>query len=372
MQTVRCALIGFGAMGQFYAKMIYAGMVPGMTLSGVCCRNTAGQAILQQEYPGVRLYQSTREMAAHPEDFDAVIIVTPHTSHIDIGLEMAELGKHIFLDKPAGLEADRVAQLEQLCREKGLAFAMMFNNRRLPIFRTVKQMLEAGQLGTLHRAVWICNNWYRSPAYHRSAAWRSSWQQEGGGMLVNQVPHNLDLWNWLFGLPQKVYAALEFGRYNDFCVDDAADIQLVYDSGFHGTMICATGEAPGVNRLEIWGSKGRLTLEDNNILFFDENTQSTEEFGLVNQEKFASIPHASRQIPLEPPANPYPQMLENFASHLLYGTPLYATGADGLRQVQLANAIYVSGWEECRVPVPVEPRRYTAGLSARQKQEVQL
>lgn len=371
METVRAVLIGFGAMGQFYAKLIYAGTAPGMRLTGICCRNAQGQEQIRQAFPGVKCYTSTDEMAAAAEEFDAVIIVTPHTSHIAIGLQMAALGKHIFLDKPAGLDAAQVAQLETVCREKGLTFAMMFNNRRLPIFQTAKKMLEEGRLGKLHRAVWICNNWYRSPAYHRSAAWRSSWQSEGGGMLVNQIPHNLDLWNWFFGLPQRVYASLEFGRYNDFTVDDAADVQLFYDDGFHGTLISATGEAPGVNRLEIWGSKGRLTLEDNQSLIFHENNMSTEEFGRINQEKFATIPFTSRDIPLDPPCNPYPQMFENFAAHLLRGTPLFATGMDGLRQVQLANAIYVSGWESCKVSLPVDPARYAAGLVQRQQQEAQ-
>lgn len=371
MKTIRTVLIGFGAMGQFYAKLIFSGAAPGMTLVGICCRNAAGQAVIRAEFPGVKCYSSTAEMAAEADRFDAVIIVTPHTSHIDIGLQMAALGKHIFLDKPAGLEADRVAQLQNACKEKGLSFAMMFNNRQLPIFRKAKEMLEEGHLGTLHRAVWICNNWYRSPAYHRSAAWRSSWQTEGGGMLVNQIPHNLDLWNWFFGLPQKVYASLEFGRYNDFTVDDAADVQFFYDSGFHGTLISATGEAPGINRLEIWGSKGRLTLEDNQSLTFYENAQSTEEFGRTNQEKFATIPYEAKAIDLDPPCNPYPVMFQNFAEHLLQGAPLVATGEDGLRQVQLANAIYVSGWESRKVSLPVDPARYSAGLAARQQQEAQ-
>ena len=369
MDMIRVALVGFGGMGQIYAKMIYAGMIPGMVLSGVCCRNAAGQATLKAEFPGVSVYTDTDHMAACAEEFEAVIIVTPHTSHIAIGLQMAKLHKHILMDKPAGIYASEVEKLRDYCQENHLSYAMMFNNRRLPVFRTARQMIQRGDLGNLHRAVWVCNNWYRSPAYHRSAAWRSSWQTECGGMMVNQTPHNLDLWNWLFGMPDKVYADLQFGRYNDFSVDDAADIQFSYENGFHGTFISATGEAPGISRLEIWGSRGCLTIEDNQRLYFDENEVSTEEFGLTNQEKFAAIPHARREISLEPIPNPYQQMLQNFASHLLHGTPLYADGDDGLREVQLANAIYVSGWEEQAVRLPVEESRFTEGLVQRQQQE---
>ena len=363
---IRVALIGFGGMGKIYAKMIFAHMIPGLALTGVCCRNEAGQELLRREFPGVHIYTDTDHMASHESEFDAVVIVTPHTSHIAIGMQMAELGKHILMDKHAGISAGEVEKLVAYCAQKGLCFAMMFNNRALSAFRTAKDYLQRGMLGTLHRAVWVCNSWYRTPAYHRSAPWRSSWNGECGGLMINQNPHYLDIWNWLFGMPDKVYADMQFGRYNDFAVDDAVDIQFSYDSGFHGTMISATGEAPGVNRLEIWGSKGKLTIEDGRTLTMDENEVSTEEFGRTNQEIFAMLPHKSREIELELAANPYQTVLESFARHLLDGSALVADGRDGLREVQLANAVYVSGWEERRVAVPVDNARFVTGLQQRQ------
>ena len=187
--------------------------------------------------------------------------------------------------------------------------------------------------------------------------------------MINQNPHYVDMWNWLFGLPGRVYADMEFGRYNNFLVDDAVDIQFTYENGFHGTMISATGEAPGVNRLEIWGSKGRLTVDEASRVFFDENVMSTEEFGAVNEEKFAGIPHQVREIELEQGGNLNQEVLNNFAQHLLEGVQLFADGGDGLREVQLANAVYVSGWEEKRVQVPVADERYRDGLKARQEME---
>lgn len=366
---VRLALIGFGGMGQIYARMIYAGMVPEMKLVGVCCRNAAGQALLMQDFPGVSVYIDREDMAAHCEEYDACLIVTPHTSHVPIGLQFAKLGKHILMDKPAGVTSEEVQTLVSVCETTGVSFGMIFNNRRLPAFRAAKEMLEQGRLGTLHRAVWVCNSWYRSPAYHRSAAWRSSWNGECGGLMMNQNPHYMDMWQWFFGMPQKVYADMKFGRYNDFSVDDAVDIQLHHDNGFHGTFVSATGEAPGVNRLEIWGSKGKLTIEDGMKLFLDENRVSTEEFGQINTEKFASIPHEQRQMELPEQGNPYPDVFSNFARHILYGESLYASGQDGLRTAQLINAVYVSGWEERRVAVPVDPMRYESGLALRQKLE---
>ena len=187
-------------------------------------------------------------------------------------------------------------------------------------------------------------------------------------MMVNQNPHFLDMWNWFFGLPDRVYASMEFGRYNDFSVDDAIDLQLFYNNGFHGTFISATGEAPGINRLEIWGSGGRLTLEGNRISFA-ENELDTEQFGRVNTEKFAKIPFSVCEETLEGQVNPYTAVFQNFADHILWGKPLFTTGWDGLRQVQLANAVYVSGWEERKVSVPVDGKRYRDGLKQRQETE---
>ena len=368
-KQIRMALVGFGGMGQIYAQMIFAGLVPGMKLTGVCCRNAAGQGKLREECPGVSIYPDVEDMAEHSGDYDAVLIVTPHTSHISIGLKFAALGKHLLLDKPAGVSAGEVEKLADKCREMGVAFGMIFNNRQLPAFRAAKKFLDSGALGTLHRAVWVCNSWYRSPAYHRSASWRSSWNGECGGLMLNQNPHYLDMWQWFFGLPDNLYADMQFGRYNDFLVDDAVDIQFSYYNGFHGTFISATGEAPGVNRLEIWGSKGKLMIEDGARVFFDENHMSTEKFGKVNTEKFASIPHEVRELPLEEAENPYQRVFENYARHLLYGDKLFADGQDGLRTARLTNAIYVSGWEARRVAVPVETERYESGLRQRQEME---
>lgn len=366
---IRIALVGFGSMGKNYAAMIGRGMVPELVLAGVCCRGAAGQGLLKEQFPGVTVYADTEEMVRHQKEFDAAVIVTPHTAHIPIATQMAKLGKHILLDKPAGICAEDVRELAEYCRGKGLAFGMIFNNRMLPAFQTAKQFLDAGKLGTLHRAVWVCNSWYRSPAYHRSSPWRSSWNGECGGLMTNQNPHYMDMWQWFFGMPDRVWADMQFGRYNGFRVDDAVDIQFSYDSGFHGTFISATGEAPGVNRLEIWGSGGKLTVEDGQKLFFHENLVSTEEFASRNQEMFATIPHEAKEIALEPVGNPYLEVFGNFARHLLNDELLYADGWDGLRTAQLTNAIYVSGWEACRVSVPVAEERFRRGLELRQKEE---
>ena len=368
-KTLRVGLIGFGTMGKNYAQMLYHHMVDGMTLAGVCCRSSAGRDLLAQQFPGVAVYGNIEEMEACKDDYDAVIIVTPHTTHVPLGIRMANLGKHILTDKPAGISAQEVRQLTQVCKQQGVALGVIFNNRRLPAFRKAKELLDSGILGKLHRAGWVCNSWYRSPAYHRSGTWRSTWKGECGGLMINQNPHYVDMWQWFFGMPQRVYADMAFGKYNDFLVDDAVDIQFSYDSGFHGTFVSATGEAPGVNRLEIWGSKGRMTVEDGKSLSLHMNQVDTEVFGETNREPFGMIPFEVKTVALEAPGNPYADVFSNFARHVLYREPLYADGLEGLKTTQLTNAIYVSGWEECRVTLPVAEDRFAAGLQKMQDRE---
>ena len=368
-KKLRVALIGFGGMGQIYAKMIYAGMVPQMQLVGVCCRNEKGQALLKTEFPAVNIYSSTDDMEVHQSEFEAVLIVTPHMTHTEIGKQMARLGKHLLIDKPIGVSAAEVKELLQVCKEHKVSVGTIFNNRRLPAFQMTKKLLSENAIGELHRVVWVCNSWYRTPAYHKSAPWRSSWNGECGGLLINQNQHYLDMWQWLFGMPQKIYADMGFGRYNDFAVDDAVDIQFIHENGLHGTMVSATGEAPGVNRLEIWGTKGRLTVIDGARVLLDINEVSTEEFARTNTEIYVGLPHKEEELQLDPPSNPYAEVFANFAEHILQGAKLYADGVEGLKTVEITNAAYVSGWEECKVSVPVSEEQYMHLLKSKQALE---
>lgn len=369
MQQVRMVLIGFGGMGRKYAAMLRDGEMEGMTLAGVCCRNTPGQQLLKEEYPGVAIYQNVEDTLAHAGDFDAALIVTPHTSHVAIARQMVAAGKHILLDKPAGVYAREVRDLVEQARAAGVCFGMMFNTRANAAFAKARELLQSGAVGTPVRAVWVCNTWFRTPVYHHSAPWRSSWNGECGGLLINQCQHYLDIWQWLLGVPNAVYANLCFGRYTPIPVDDAVDMQLYYDNGLHGTLISSSGENPGVNRLEIWGEKGRLCVEDTARVLLDENEMSTTEFAARNREVYGKLAHHIREIPVEENSEVYQTVLRHFADHLRFGTPLLADGEDGLRAVELTNAAYVSAWQECKVRLPVDPAVYEELLHKKQEEE---
>lgn len=366
---IRAAIIGFGGMGRQYAQMLRDNEVQGMVLAGVCCRNKEGQQVLREEYPGVSIYSDVQDALAHGEEFDAAIIVTPHTSHVEIGRAMVQAGKPILVDKPAGVDVLSVRGLIDEAKKKKVSFGMIFNVRMNPAFQKAKELLDAGVLGRVTRAVWLCNTWYRTPAYHQSASWRSSWNGECGGLLINQCQHYLDIWQWLFGMPKKLFAVVDYGKYNDFCVDDSAELLFFYPNAFRGTMITASGEAPGINRLDIWGTKGRLSVTDAQRVVLDENVMSTEEFARTNKEIYGTLAHQEREILLKEGVPAYPKYFRNFADHLLEGMPLYADGEEGLKSVELANGAYLSSWTKSRLALPVDGSLYLEHLREQQRRE---
>lgn len=368
--AVRCAVIGFGGMGSQYVEMLHKKEVDGMVLAGICCRNAAGQERIRACYPEAAIYRDVEDTFAHRSDFDAVAIVTPHATHVEIGKLAARAGKHILVDKPIGISTKEARELIREAEENHVSLSMIFNTRMNRAYGKAKEMIDSGELGTLSRVVWVGNTWYRTPAYHLSAPWRSTWGGEHGGLLINQCGHFLDVWQWLFGMPDAVYASLEYGKYGVIHVDDSVMLQLFYDNGLLGTFVSSSGDYPGVNRLEVWGTKGRLTVEDSRRLTFDENVVSTDEFAKTNREIYGKPEHCLREIEVEDTSSrTYQILFQNFTDHLLKGTPLYTDGYDGLRTVMIANGAYLSSWLEKRIAFPIDDELYASMLEEKIRSE---
>lgn len=384
-KDIRTVVIGFGGMGSKYVEILASGAVSGMSLQGVCCRNAAGQQTLRERYPQAAIYRDVEDTFSHAEDFDAVVIVTPHDTHVEIGKKAFAHGKHVICDKPAGVSTGEVREFLAARREETV-FAMMFNTRTEPAFQKAKAMLDAGELGTVTRAIWTCNTWFRSTCYHRSAPWRSTWKGERGGLLINQCQHFLDIWQWLLGMPDAVDASIDFGKYNNFAVDDSVDLRFFYNyengtngmgqtrkfPGLRGSFLSASGEHPGINRLEIWGTRGCLTVKDGKILTFDRNEVDTREFCRDNEEIYAMPPHHMETVETGIEEQPYVTVFQNFSDHIHQGTPLLASGEEGLSSILLANASYLSAWQNRRLELPIDDGLYEIMLEQRMKGEEKL
>lgn len=375
MEQIRTVVIGFGGMGRKYAEMLHSGAVEGMTLRGICCRNAAGQSRIREMYPEAAVYRDVADTFAHEAEFDAVVIVTPHTSHVEIGKQAFAHGKHVLCDKPIGISAREGREFLAAKREE-TAFGMMFNTRMEPAFLRAKELLNEGALGRVSRALWMCNSWFRSPVYHHSAPWRSSWSGEWGGLLINQCQHYLDIWQWLFGMPDVVDADIDFGKYNDFAVDDSVDLRFLYGKdgsgrypGLRGSFQSASGEHPGVNRLEIWGSQGMLSVIDEKVLVMDRNEVDTDTFNRENQEIYGQPSHERQVLVQAPEGKQYVKIFQNFSDHIRKGTPLLAKGEDGLNSLILANASYLSAWTGERISLPMDDERYVRLLGEKAKSE---
>ncbi len=365
MDQIRTVVIGFGGMGSKYVDMLYHGKVEGMMLQGVCCRNADGQRRLREQYPEAVIYQNTEDTFSHAEDFDAVVIVTPHTTHAEIGMQAFAHGKHVLCDKPAGISTRQAREFLAAKRED-TAFGIMFNTRMEPAFLKAKELLDAGALGRVTRVLWTCNSWFRSPAYHHSAAWRSSWGGEHGGLLINQCQHYLDLWQWLFGMPDVIDADIDFGKYNDFFVDDSVDLRFLYGKdgnqhrfpGLRGSFQSASGEHPGVNRLEIWGRRGMMTITDEKVLTLDLNEVDLDTFNQENTEIYAQPSHHAEVLVQAPSGKQHLKVFQAFSDHIRKGTPLAADGQDGLNSMILANGAYLSAWTGEKIALPMDDERY--------------
>lgn len=268
MDKIRRAVSGFGNMGKKYSEYLLNGDINGMELAGICCRNEKGQQYIRDHYPdSVTVYQNTDEMFAHAADFDSVLIAVPHKQHVALCLEAFRHNLHVLCEKLAGISVSEVERLNQAAGQVSLGFRLLFHQRAMQVHQQLKALIDSGDLGKIYRIVWVCNHCYRTSAYHNSAPWRSSWNEEGGGLLINPCHHILDLWQYFFGMPDTFRAFVDFGKYNDFSVEDSFTLLYFYQNGCRGVMTGASGEYPGVNRLEIFADHGSVCLEDGKLTF---------------------------------------------------------------------------------------------------------
>ncbi len=292
---------------------------------------------------------------------DAVLVATPHPSHVALGLKILEAGLPLLMEKPLGVHVEEARRLTDAAKASGIAFGAMFNQRTDPLYQRLRELVRSGKLGAIQRVNWTVTDWFRPDAYYRSSSWRATWEGEGGGVLLNQCPHNLDLWQWIFGMPAGIQAQAAFGRHHAIAVEDEVVALMTYPDRMCGQFITSTGEAPGVNRLEVATEGGRIVLE-NRQLIWHRLKESLPAFNHRNTELFASPEHETVIEDYPESGEQHIGILRNFTDHLLDGAPLLAPGEDGLASLELANAAILSALEERRVDLPIAGQAYTQHL----------
>ena len=348
MQTVKLGIVGIGSMGAIHAQNVLDGNIARCQLTALCDPKPERHSLF-----------SSAEGFLSVDDFfrssqtDAVLIATPHYSHTSIGIRALEAGKHVLVEKPISVHKSDAERLLAAYRGSEQVFAAMFNQRTDPFFLKLRQLVQSGDLGAIRRVSWTITNWFRTEAYYQSSDWRATWAGEGGGVLLNQCPHNLDLFQWIFGMPARVRAFCQFGRYHDIEVEDDVTAYLEYADGMTAIFTASTGEAPGTNRLEVAAERGKVVLE-NDLFLFTRNEVPMSEFSRTDPGRFTAPGTWEIRIPIKGHGPQHNGILENFVSAVLDGTPLVAPAREGLYSLELANAFLLSTLENRSVELPID------------------
>ena len=340
MEEIRVGVIGIGNIGYAHAICIVENGIKGMCLTAVCDINHERIKEFNQNRPLVKTYTDYNELLKSGK-VDAVIIAVPHPLHSEIAIKAFENGLHVMLEKPADISVSRVKRLNEIAEKSGKVFGIMFNQRTNPLFKKAREIVQGGFLGELKRTVWIVTNWYRTQSYYDSGDWRATWSGEGGGVLLNQAPHNLDLWQWICGMPKSVTAFCDIAKYHNIEVEDDVTIFTRYENGATGTFITSTGEYPGTNRMEISGTKGKIVIENGTLKWWKLKTD--ERKACKNSvDSFVNIETEYVEINQEITETAHKGILQNFANAILYGEELLSPGIDGIYELTISNAAYLS------------------------------
>lgn len=356
MKNVRLGIVGMGNIGRYHADYLSKGKVARAQLVAVC------DAFAPLEtYAPLKAFREPEALFQSGE-VDAVIIATPHYQHTSLGIAALEAGLHAMIEKPISAhKADAERLIAAAARHAKQVFAGMFQLRTEPRYLRIQQLIRSGELGEVVRLSWIITDWYRTEAYYASGGWRATWKGEGGGVLLNQCLHNLDVIAWLLGMPARVRGFCQLGRYHNVEVEDNVTAYLEYPNGATGVFATSTGEAPGTNRFEIAGTRGRVVLE-NNRLTFTRNEADMLEFSRASKVGFAKPEVWVADLPFADAAIPHAIVLQNFVDAILDGTPLIAPGPEGMHSVELANVMLYSSLLGQTVELPMDSAAYERKL----------
>ncbi len=351
MNSVRVGIIGMGNIGKHHAEYLLAGKVSRCELVAVCSASPDKRESYQAK--GLKVFNVGLQLIKSGA-VDAVVIATPHYQHTPLGIAALQNGLHLMVEKPISAhKADAERLIAAHRKNQKLVFAAMFQMRAEPRYQKIRKLIQDGGLGEIVRVNWINTDWYRTEAYYASSPWRATWKGEGGGVLINQCLHNLDVLYWLCGMPKRVRGFCQFGRFHQIEVEDNVTAYLEWSNGATGAFVTSTGEAPGANRFEIVGTRGTLVLE-NNKLTLTRNAEDMVDFSKTATQGFVKPETRTEEIPFENSDAPHAALMQNFVNAILDGEPLIAPGEQGIHSLELANAMVFSSLAEQTVELHMD------------------
>lgn len=366
MDVVRMGVIGIGGMGSNHCRQMAEQKIPGLRLTAVADVREGRREWAKENLPAeVHIYE-TADALMDSGDVDAVLIATPHYFHPEIAAAGFRRGLHVISEKPAGVYTKQVREMNGEAEKSDVVFALMFNQRTNPLYRKLREMVQSGEYGALKRVNWIITDWYRTQAYYDSGDWRATWDGEGGGVLLNQCPHQLDLLQWICGMPVKVQAFCHEGKWHHIEVEDDVTAYLEYPNGATGVFITSTGDAPGTNRLEVDLERAKLVCEDGKLMMYEMKV-SEREFCFTSSEGFAKPEGEWTEVDAPGENTQHNGVLAAFADAILHGGELVAKGQEGINGLTLSNAMHLSSWLGHPVELPFDEELFLEELTKRRK-----
>ena len=364
-EKIRLGIIGIGNMGSAHAKNVAAGKCPDFVLTAVADIKPDRLAWAAAELPAsVKRYDSAEALLERGE-VDACMICVPHYDHPKYAIACMQRGIHVMVEKPAGVYTKQVREMNEEAKlHPDVVFGMMFNQRTNCNYRKVRELVQSGAYGGIRRTNWIITNWYRPQAYYDSGDWRATWAGEGGGVLLNQCPHQLDLWQWICGMPVSVEAKLSYGLWHDIEVEDDVTAYVKYANGATGVFVTTTGDAHGTNRLEIQLDRARIVVENGKIsLLVYEMTEQA--FSKTNTEPFATVAASKVEVETDGENPQHVGVINAWGGAILRGEPLVADGSEGINGLTLSNAMHLSSWLGREVKLPLDEELFYSELMKR-------
>jgi len=369
MKKIKLGIIGIGNMGSNYATRIVNGECPDFELVAVADINPKRLVWAQENLQGsgnLSLFNTAEELLDSGL-VEACMIETPHYDHPRYAMECMKRGIHVMIDKPAGVYTKQVREMNECAAaHPEVVFGVMFNQRTNCVYKKMRELIQSGKYGNIRRTNWIITNWYRPQVYYDSGNWRATWAGEGGGVLLNQSPHQLDLWQWICGMPKKVFANMQFGKWHDIEVEDDVTCFVEYENGATGTFITTTGDACGTNRFEVQLDRAKLLVEDDKLRVW-EFEMTEQEFSKTCTTPFGSMKIEEVNVELDGSNPQHTGVINAWGRAILEGAPLIADGAEGINGLMLSNAMHLSGFTGQPVELPFDEDLFYEELQKRVK-----